>query len=398
MTRSGKFAFGLVLVLILLLTYLEATEPEPVNWNPSYLETDKIALGSFVFYESWREHGKAEIENISIPPFEFLDQEREGTYFFLNNFIGFDDNELEKLLTWVDRGNSVFISADYISKNLLDTLNLKATTYRGLGNFVSRPGLNFVHPELQSPAWYNFTFDTEALYFNQLDTLNHTVLGLSTFKSDPGNERVNYIKAPFGKGEFFLHTNPQALGNYFLLTNDNYRYAEGVLSYIDSSGIVYWDKYYKAGKTFYTSPLYVLLNNKALKWAYYFILIGSVLFILFEGKRKQRPVPVVKPLKNQTFEYSRTIANLYLEQKNYRELALKKIEHFNDYIRTHYRLDTSHKDDKFYRELAGKTNNTMEDTLKLSNIFSTIIDKPEISTTELQELNNNIETFKKSQE
>ncbi|WP_168191391.1 hypothetical protein [Antarcticibacterium flavum] len=53
MTRGGKFAMGLILLMVLLLTYLEASEPDPVNWNPSYLETDRIALGSFIFYESW---------------------------------------------------------------------------------------------------------------------------------------------------------------------------------------------------------------------------------------------------------------------------------------------------------------------------------------------------------
>lgn len=81
MRSSGKLIFGGFLLLVLFLTYLEASEPEPVNWNPSYMETDKIALGSFVFFELWEKAFPEEIEKTNVPPYEFLTGEQEGTYF-----------------------------------------------------------------------------------------------------------------------------------------------------------------------------------------------------------------------------------------------------------------------------------------------------------------------------
>src|SRR5690606_9367022 len=151
---------------------------------------------------------------------------------------------------------------------------------------------------------------------------------------------------------------------------------------------------YKSGKTFYTSSLYILLSNKALKWAYYFLITGAVLFIIFEGKRKQRAVPVVTPLKNQTFEYSRTIADLYVEQKKYKALAEKKIEHFYDHIRRQYRIDTTEINDRFYIELAAKSNKTGAETKDLFRLFRHILEKPEITNVELMELNEKIASFK----
>jgi hypothetical protein len=106
MKNSGKMIFGGFLLLALFLTYLEASEPEPINWNPSYMETDKIALGTFVFYELWEESFAGNIEKINVPPFEFLTGEHNGTYFFLNNYLQFDDAELEKILSWVNQGNT----------------------------------------------------------------------------------------------------------------------------------------------------------------------------------------------------------------------------------------------------------------------------------------------------
>lgn len=384
----------MLLLLVLFLTYLEATEPEPLNWNPSYQQDDKIPLGSFVLYELWEDSKGSEITPVKTPPFEYLDQDPSGTYFFLNDFINFDDSELHKILQWVEKGNSVFISAGYISKNLLDTLNIKTVTYRGMDNFISRPALRISTPNAQDTTLYRFDFDVEALYIKEFDTLRNSILGTSVFGKAVENEKANFIKAKFGLGEFLLHTNPEALGNYFILSEDNYRYAQGVLRYLNPEKEVFWDNYYKTGKAHYSSPLYVLLNNRALKWAYYLCIAGVGVFIVFEGKRKQRAIPVILPNKNQSVEYSRTISELYIEQKKYKDLALKKIEHFKNYIRTRHGLDTSHSDETFFKELAAKSNNSLEETRKLFDNFHTVSSKEELSKNELIDLNDAIQSFK----
>lgn len=396
MKNSGKIAFGALMLVVLFLTYLEASEPEPVNWNPSYLETDKIPLGTFIFYESWKEQAPETLENINIPPFEFLDQAKTGTYFFLNNSLSFDKSELSRLLQWVEKGNTLFMSANFFSEELLDTLKLETSTRIPGTDLSSQPYINLVHPELQQKEPYLFSHDTQLVYFSKIDTTNHTVLGVGNLKSfsQPQEAYPVFLRSSYGEGTIYMHSFPQAFSNFFMLSNSNYQYAEDLLGYIHGVNPIYWDKYYKTGKTFYSSPLYILLQNKSLKWAYYFMIIGSLLFIIFEGKRKQRAVAVKAPLKNQTLEYSKTIGDLYLEQKSYRDLALKKIDHFNDYIRQRYRIDTSLKNDKFYREIAEKTEKTEQETRDLYKAFNNITGKTEISKTELHELYNIIASYK----
>ena len=148
MNKSFKIAFGGILLLVLFLTFLQATEPEPINWNPSYLESDKIALGSFVFYESWKESSSAQIEKVSVPPFEFLNEEHSGTYFFLNDVLSFDDAEMKKLLTWVNDGNTLFLSANSFSQNLLDTLKVETAIKLPGTDLSSQPFINLVNPKL----------------------------------------------------------------------------------------------------------------------------------------------------------------------------------------------------------------------------------------------------------
>ncbi|MFD1095644.1 DUF4350 domain-containing protein [Salegentibacter chungangensis] len=397
MKKTYKIMFSVFLIFTLLLTYLEATEPEPVNWAPSYTSTDKIPLGAYVFFESWNETGSTKIEQVKIPPYEFLTgaEEPEGTYFFLNNSLSFDKDEFKRLLSWIEKGNTAFIAADYFGGNLLDSLNIETSNYLDKEDFSSRPQLNLVHPELKRDSTYNFKEDMPARYFSNLDSLEYDLLGTIDFK-DNKEEKVNFIRTRFGNGYLYLHTTPQAFSNYFLLRDNNWEYSQKVLAYLDKDRKLYWDTYYKSGKTYFSSPLYVLLNHRELKWAYYIFILGSVLFILFEGKRKQRAIPVIEPLKNQTYDYTETIAGLYLEQGRYKELAVKKIDLFLDYIRTRYRVQTGEFKEEFYLQLAQASGNSPEHTKELFERILNFKQATSISREEFHELSRDLNKYKKA--
>ena len=395
MNKTYKIAFGLFLLLVISLAWLESSEPEPVNWTPSYTASDKIPLGALIFFENWKEKHPDNFQEVQIPPYEYLNGSPEkGTYFFLNNYVSFDDNELEDLLSWVSEGNKLFISSYGFGEKLEDTLNLKISYYIGSAEFTSRPELNLVNPSLKLNKAPEFDQDLPALYFEEIDTTNHIVLGTSGFEKERTPERVNFIQTRFGDGEIYLHTVPQAFSNYFLLKDENYQYTEAVLAYFASENII-WDAYYKSGKSFFTSPLYIFLNNRSLKWAYYIIILAAILFILFEGKRKQRSIPVVEPLKNKSFEFTETVSQLYLEEGKFHELGLKKIALFMEYIRLNYRLDTSNIDEEFYNNLAAKSGNSLEDTKALFERIFNFQENRQNNKTDFFEIAKSINSFKK---
>ncbi len=370
MNKTYKITFGLFLLLVISLTWLESTEPEPINWNSSYTAQDKIPLGAYVYYDNWKAKTDS-IKQINIPPYDYLmDAPDNGTYFFLNNYIRFDEDELDHLLEWVSKGNTLFVSAYSFGENFSDTLNIEVSTYiANSKELETRPSLNFVNPSLKFEKPLEFDQDLLATYFSEIDTLKNIVLGTSAFGKKNPEEKINFIKTNFGNGEIYLHTTPQAFSNYFLLKNGNYKYSEAILAYLDQD-LILWDAYYKSGKSFFTSPLYILLDNRPLKWAYYFMIIAAILFILFEGKRKQRAIPVVVPPENKSFEFTQTVSSLYIEQQKYHELGLKKIALFMEFIRNQYRLDPSKVDEDFYRNLSIKSENEIKSVKELfKNIF-----------------------------
>ena len=395
MGKTAKLFFGFFMLLVVFLTYLEATEPEPVNWTPSYMSDDKIPLGSLVFYESWGNTNNWKMEEISIPAFEKLaDSLGNGTYFFLNNSVAFDQDELDRLLDWVNKGNELFISARGISPALLDTLHVETKVFIPKNDLSSKPELNFKNSDLKSEAGFKFKNEFPPLFFQQKDSAAIQVLGQINIQGDDKNKQPNFISSNFGKGKIYLHTTPEAFGNYFLLTQQNYEYGEKILAYINNEKPVFLDNYYKAGKSFYTSPLYILLSDNRLKWAYYFLLAGSILFIIFEGKRKQRAIPVVNPLKNQSYEYAKTVGDLYLEEKEYAELISKKINLFLEYIRMNYKISTKNIDEEFHTLLAAKSGNSVATGKKLFEKMERFSKNKNAGKSEFFELAEAINNFK----
>ncbi len=400
-SKSHKILIFSLIALLALLTYLEAAEPDKINWFPSYAKTDKIPLGTYVSYTLLKDtYTTTILDDVNQPPFEFLNKKRQnninGTYLFINNQVSFHDSELHKLLDWVDQGNTLFISAKNISENLLDTLHLETEHLLEYNAINTQPKVRLVNTYLASDTFYAYDRDISNPYFNVIDTTQTVILGevaLREKELQDTSTHPNYIKQSFGQGEILLHTFPEAFGNYFMLTDQHNTYTQNVLAYIDASHSVYWDNYYKSGKTFY-SALYLFMNNRYLKWAYYILLIGTLFFIFFEGKRKQRSIPIITPLKNQTLAFTRTISAMYYERQQHKEIVKKQYLLFLDYVRTVLRVSTETIDEETIAKIATRSNNTIEDTTTLFKVFNTLQKQPQVTKEELSHLYDLITTFK----
>ncbi len=398
MSKAYKISLVLLVLLLVLLTWLEANEPQEVNWSPSYAATDNIPLGTKVLFENLKQQD-LKIQEVDVPPFEFLeDSTHTGTYLFLNNSLEIDKNELKRLLTWVEKGNTVFFIAENFSQNLLDTLNLENEVLVPKGGLSSIPLLNLTAPILKAEQAYIYKKETYQGIFSAKDSTTLDVLGVTQLKDESEeitDPKPNFIRDTIGSGMIYLHAMPKAFSNYFLLEDNNSEYVEKVLAYIPTQKTLFWDHYYKTGKSFYSSPLFVILNSKPLRWAYYFLIIGSILFIIFEGKRKQRSIPVINPLQNQTLDFTRTVAGLYMDREDYKSIASKKIALFLDYVRSHYRISTHGIDEKFYERLAMLSENSKDEVKKLWQFMGRLEKEQSVSKEELQQLNKAIKAFKK---
>jgi hypothetical protein len=401
--RKGKIYIALTALVVVFIIISEYNKPKALNWFPSYAKHHKIPYGSYVFYEQLeRIFIKDNIKNLDRPPFEILDTneagEISGTYFFLNGSVKFDETELDRLLDWTAKGNTLAIASAEVSKMILDTLNLETSIVSNFNNFDNVFNLKLENKSLNPKKQYAFKKANFVGYFSVIDSINTKVIGTiaNASKSDSIKKRLfpNVIKQPFGDGEIILSLFPKAYTNYFILKDDNKDYTAGLISYLDPEKTIYFDNYYKAGKKTAMSPLYVFLKAKQLRWAYYIMLIGALFYVIFDGKRKQRAIPIVKPLRNQTLEFTRTIANMYYESSKHTDITQHKIQHFLEYIRTNLNLNTNTIDDTFIENLSSRSNNTIADTKALFTNIQTLSNTQNITKEALEKLNASIENFK----
>jgi hypothetical protein len=383
----------LVVSAILLVGYLIAQyyRPEPTNWNPSYLREDKIPFGLYILHQEIHDlFPDAEITIAKQRIYNVLKGKKEegSNYLFVASDIDADKLDLKELLDFISKGNHVFMATFKLSDELSDSLKVETSSAVDYRRKLSLP-INFVNPELRAKKDYVFNRGLGDQYFSKFDTARVTVLG----KNSSGD--ANFIKYTFGKGSLYLLPNPQLLTNYSLLNPAGAEYAAKALSYLPTSKTLIWDEFNTRPDEKDRSELRVIFANERLRWAYYIALFSLVTFVLFEMKRRQRVIPVIEPLKNSSVDFVKVVGQVYYQQRNNQDIAIKKVNYLLEYIRSTYHLKTTVLDAELEENLSIRTGADKETVNQLFNAIKRINSNTGVDDTLLINFNKLIEQFYK---
>ncbi|GAB5407998.1 MAG: hypothetical protein BalsKO_03630 [Balneolaceae bacterium] len=390
-----KYIYALILITT-IVAIIKIIQPKPINWSESYSATDKIPFGTYILNDLLPEaFPTQEILTNSAPIFETeLDAETKN-WVFINEGFALDEFETEILNENVDLGDIAFISARQISGAFADSLNLtiensfpfidpQATS---LDSLVTN-SVNFTNTNIQKEGGWNFPRTLTESYFTSFDTSRTTILGYNS------EDQVNFIKVDFGDGYYLLHTNPFLFTNYYLRDVERYDYAFKALSYLNSETIL-WDEYYKAGRLSFSSPLQFVISNPNLKWAWFIGLFGMIAYLVFNGRRKQRIIPVIQAPINSSIDFAQTIANLYLNNGTHKEILEKKLLFLFEYIRTNLNIQTDELNDLTLSGISSRSGIEKEEIDQLFNLIELLRAKEEISEKELKRITERIDRFYK---
>lgn len=383
--KNIKYLVPLIITLV-ILTIIKIAEPEEIDWMKSFSRKDKTPYGGYIIYDiASKLFPDNEFIVKELPIYNILKNEYYyyTNYVFINSYFSPDRLDTEYLLDYVAEGNNVFISALDIRGSLADSLQFKTSDV-----FLSQDSMNinFTLPDLMTEKGYTYFQSDFENYFSEYDSALVQVLGKNE------KDQVNFIRIKYGDGNFFLNTVPMAFTNYYLLNSGNNEYVFKVLSHLPYQK-TFWDDYYKEGNKFNASALQYILSQQSLKWAYYIILVSVILFILFYGRRKQRIIPVIPPLTNTTLEFVETVGNLYYQQKDYKNIAEKKISYFLDHIRNKYLIRTSTFDSETIQKIADKSSVPEAKIKSLFRDIEKINNSIKITEEELIHINYQIEKF-----
>lgn len=402
MDRKSKLVIALFALVVVVIIITEIARPKPINWRPSYTSTDKIPFGCYVLYNELPSIFPDDtIETVDKSVYDLMvsrDSTLSSNYIFINEYIDLDEQETHQLLKYVEQGNSVFISATGFGWPLLDTLNISIESDYNLKEGTAV--LNLTHNQFNTEE-FELSRGVFNSHFTSVDSTNTTILGHITYTKENFLEnqpevivtKPNFIKTKFGKGHFMLSSTPQAYSNYYMLKG-NQDYVAHTFSYLQNEGLLYWDNYKKSGRIIINSPMRFVLTQPALKWTYYLTILGILLFVLFRGKREQRIIPVIEPLKNSSVEFAQAVGSLYHQNKDYTDLIHKKLNYFLAYLRTRYQIDTSQLDEKTIQVLASRAGKEVGETKKLIEYIVALKQKNTHTEQDSIELNKRITAFK----
>ncbi len=389
-----------IIFILLLSVLLGACGKNPESKIPSFTETfskfDKKPFGGYIAYR--------QIENIfsnnaiysKIKPFDKTWSEISDTsslYVCFTPNLFLNNEEVTAMMNYVHAGNSLFIAANYVDQALLKEIGCSEMNWPipYIAEFDSMRNTNTKF----SDSAFNYFYQPFQNYFIYTDSVFTKVLGVNE------NNKPNHIVFFHGKGKLFLHCDPKAFSNYFLLKNDNYRYLQNAFSYTGNlPQHLYWDDYYRkiAGRrknTESTSSLSQILKHPALAAAFWLSLVLLLLYIFFGGKRRQRIIEKIKTNENTTVTFTETIGRLYLQKKDNKNIAEKMSTYFNEHVRNNYFLNTHAVNDDFITTLSRKSGVERHKVESLYRAIHHAHNNGDVDDYQLLSLNEQIQNFYK---
>lgn len=290
-----------------------------------------------------------------------------GNYVFVGNYAYFNEKSVTDLLDFVERGNTAFIAAYDLPEDLATHLfgddcyyNFYNDEERMLSEAYDTLTLQLTTSDREFELYniYNYEpYQKHTTYLNGGmlcdEEIDNEVIG--TF----GESYINFTRLNWGEGNFYFHTNPVFFTNYYLVDSLQHDYAEASLAVL-GEGPVYWDEASRVPPSVarqrnqqnarnnqgsYGGGRNLLTGNEALSYiqeqpplalAWYTLLLTTLLYVIFRGKRRQRIIPVIHRRENSSKRFIDTISRLVFQKGHHLALARQELASLRFHLQERY--------------------------------------------------------------
>ncbi len=410
----NKIVHYIIFISIVIVLYACGEKITNKSTLPSLTETysrsDKNPFGASIAYNVVKSaFGDYYLQNIKQPFYKFHRENStyKSLYFSITKSQYTSDEDEKYMLRYANNGNDLFIVSRYFDSTLLNAANVTEISdgYSPFFSFFGVKEMNDTKVTL-APKYYSDTSLKQYFYFPFSSSFQLKQNSKAKILSYNEMGKPNCIVVFYGKGRIFLHCDPRAFSNYYLLKDKNIKELTSLLGYTKNNfAYIYWDDFYRTRTHKPESDansdaeppegLSFLLSKPPLAWAFWLSILLLLLYILFGGKRKQRIVEERKQNINHSVNFAETIGLLYLQNKNNRSIADKMILYFNDFVRNNYYLNTNQINDEFISSLSRKSGVPYEQVDKLYNNIKLSQNNYDIDDYKLLALNQHIQNFYK---
>lgn len=397
---SNKFTY-IFLICCCISLYGCRLNPRLPSLRETYSYTDKKPFGTFIARNMFDLGFPGNYVQTVKDPFAktaALFDDTSSIYFCVSRNLFLRDKDVDAILNFVYHGNTAFFATanfdTLLLKRIFCAVDSAAQFNRNMPEAYEQTSVRLIgdiNIKKDSFAYFYMPFRS---YFSEMNDRYSRILGYNA------SGETNCIVFFWGKGKLFLHTEPRTFSNYFLLTQDNYKYMQGLMSVIGQDPQhVFWDDYYN--KLNYRKPpgnnstLSEIFKNPPLQAAFWLLLSMLLLYIFFGGKRRQRVIREIKPNDNSSMVFTETIARLYLQKHDNKNISEKMITYFYEFIRNNYFLNANTGNKEFITALSKKSGISEEKTVALFNAINHANQSNRIDDYQLLSLNEQIQQFYK---
>jgi len=349
MNKTFKIYAVIFIIVMVILALLEVNKKETTDWRKNFSVNEKSPFGLFVFNEEAKSLFHNQLKKIEKTPYDYYNQHKKNPHNILIVESEVDTESWNNILDQVSKGSDAMLIVSEMPKNIADSIGYYDSQISfGEQNVLKLTDKKYQHDFItldKFPSGRGFVYIKP-----QVEILGKMI-------DESKHEQVNFIKRKLGKGNIYVHCEPLFLTNYYLLKSGNIQYAQDVFSYLDNKETLWFVESSTQTSRFF---MRFVLANPALKYAWWVLLGGLVLFIFFNAKRKQRIVPVIVPLRNTSVDFVKSIGNLYLQEGDFHDMMAKKAQYFLNKVRLDLLIDTQNLNDDFADKLQLKTGKPIE--------------------------------------
>lgn len=314
LSRESLLLAALLLVLVIFSAFVairrEQTNQasQPRTPYSSHSATPRGLLGLYLWLESIGYHP----EQIESDTFELPNDAR--LLFVTSPSEEIDAREAKYILDWVKRGNVLVTSDDslVLSNRLFQELDI-ATDNLSPRVDALVPTQPLVNAALDAVTVDTYTALVPARndYVSYLDAEGAPVL----------------LRVPYGEGTVWVSSAPNLFTNSSLQNDNNAKLISAILSSIPSGSVVAFDEYHLGFQAKAEGSLLGAVYSAPWGWGLLLALLILVAYLILNGKRFGRTVPVQRTLARRTpSEYVVSMANLF-RRANKRGMVLEHYRH-----------------------------------------------------------------------
>ena len=332
-----------------LLALLWLFIPHNENWTPTYHPEDKLPYGCAHLHKAIQPKAVISTHNQIPDSLTTLASKFNSTILLITPSFNPSAHEMNKLLNFVKNGGNIVLSASSANATAEDSLNLNwnfnVATFSDSVRVCQWANNKF------SNCWHDVMpkLPLSHLELKAGDSSNHEVLinmlSYDTLMLQDNDNRLFALKINLGRGQLLVHSLPVVFSN-FGLTHGSKSQVDYLLNLL-GNGRFMQDLFFTeralgemadanlSGSHFARvekSPMYEVLKHDLLRYTYYFLMAGVLLFFIFSIKRKQRAIPVWQPPGNESMEFIKMLASVYLSARDNSQLLDKKIKWLNTFI------------------------------------------------------------------